>query len=150
MKPFFLYMLRCADGKLYVGHTDDLEKRIALHQSGALGGWTSSRRPVELVFADGFATRAGALEREMQVKGWTRAKKEALIARDWQRIHSLARGPDRTFVRRSTVRPSTARGPDEPAVPTAALRSGRTDSDAGSGRAGSDSVPGRTDRRRAG
>jgi predicted GIY-YIG superfamily endonuclease len=135
MKPFFLYMLRCADGKLYVGHTDDLEKRIALHKSGALGGWTKRRRPVELVFADGFATRAEALEREMQVKGWTRAKKEALIARDWKRIHSLARGPDRT-----SVRPSTTRGPDEPAVPAAALRSGRTDSDPGSGR---------TDRRRA-
>ena len=95
MKPFYLYMLRCFDGSLYVGHTDDLDARMALHHSGALGGYTSTRRPLELVYARELATRIEALELELRIKGWSRAKKEALIASDWDRVKALARGPDR-------------------------------------------------------
>jgi len=88
---FTTYLLRCADGSFYAGHTDDLEQRVAQHQSGALPGYTRSRRPVALVWSERFATREEALAVERRIKGWTKAKKEALIAGDWERISALAR-----------------------------------------------------------
>lgn len=106
MQPFFVYMLRCSDGSYYVGHTDDLETRIAEHGDGSSGGYTSRRRPVELVWSAELDSRDEALQRELQVKTWSRAKKEALIASDWQRLKDLARGPNRS------ARPSTPREPD--------------------------------------
>lgn len=89
---FWIYILRCADGSYYVGHTDHLEKRIAEHNSGTIPGYTVRKRPVTLVFSDEFPTRAEALERERQIKGWSRAKKEALIRSDWAELSRLARG----------------------------------------------------------
>ena len=89
---FWVYMLRCSDHSYYIGHTDDLERRIAEHQSGALRGYTHSRRPVVLVFAQPFAIREEALACERQAKGWSRAKKMALIQNDWKRIQQLAWG----------------------------------------------------------
>jgi LAO/AO transport system kinase len=83
-------MLRCADGSYYAGHTDDIEGRMRQHHDGAIG-YTSSRRPVELVWQGEFETREGALAFEQQIKGWSRAKKEALVAGDWERIKELAK-----------------------------------------------------------
>jgi len=57
VKPFFVYMLRCADQSYYVGHTDDLERRIGQHQAGDVEGYTRQRRPIELVWAQETATR---------------------------------------------------------------------------------------------
>ena len=57
MKPFFLYMLRCRDGSYYTGHTDDLEKRVQEHDNGTFEGYTSKRRPVQVVFVCEFGTR---------------------------------------------------------------------------------------------
>ena len=88
---FFAYLLKCNDGSYYAGHTDDLERRIAQHQSGALGGYTARRLPVQLVWSDSFATRDGAFAVERKLKGWSRAKKEALMAGDWEQIRELAR-----------------------------------------------------------
>ncbi|HEX8908899.1 MAG TPA: GIY-YIG nuclease family protein [Anaeromyxobacteraceae bacterium] len=104
MKPFWVYMLRCSDGSYYVGQTDDLEKRIAEHQAGSIPGHTSTRRPVELVFATEMTTRDEALQRERQLKRWTRAKKDALVRGDWGELKVLARGQDRR-------RPSTPGSP---------------------------------------
>lgn len=73
---FFVYILRCADGSYYVGHTDDLETRIAAHERGEIKGYTRKRRPIELVFAEEVRTREEALARERQVKGWSRAKRK--------------------------------------------------------------------------
>ncbi len=84
-------MLRCSDGKYYVGHTDNLELRLGQHQSGVLGGYTLRRRPVELVWSEYFDTRYEALSTERQIKGWSRAKKEALIRGDWDIVSTLAR-----------------------------------------------------------
>ena len=95
MLPFWVYILRCSDGLYYVGHTDDLDRRFAEHQSGELGGYTARRRPVELVFATEMPTRDEALVRERQIKNWGRAKKEALINSDWHRLIKLARGTGR-------------------------------------------------------
>ena len=88
---FWVYMLQCADKSYYVGHTDDLERRVAEHESGTIAGYTQSRRPVWLVFSDSFPTRLEALEAERRLKGWGRAKKEALVAGDWQRVSELGR-----------------------------------------------------------
>ena len=90
MNPFFLYILRCRDASYYVGHTDDLEKRVQEHDNGTFEGYTSTRRPVQVVFVCEFSTREEALERELQVKGWSRAKKEALMRDDWETIRRLA------------------------------------------------------------
>jgi LAO/AO transport system kinase len=90
MSPFHVYMLRCADGSFYVGHTDELQRRVAQHQAGELPGYTQERRPVSLVWHQETATREEALAAEMRIKGWSRAKKEALIAGDWERVKQLA------------------------------------------------------------
>ena len=89
--PFYVYILKCADGSYYTGHTDNLDVRVAAHRQGLIPGYTRKRRPVQFVFADEFPTRIDALERERQIKKWTRAKKQALIARDWPRLQHLAR-----------------------------------------------------------
>ena len=88
---FAAYLLRCNDGSYYTGHTDDLEFRQAQHQAGALGGYTAKRRPVTLVWSDQFLTRDDAFWVERKLKGWSRAKKEALLAGDWELIQALAR-----------------------------------------------------------
>ncbi len=88
---FHAYILRCSNDSYYVGHTDALERRLAQHQSGEGGGYTASRRPVELVWSQEFRTRDEALAAEQQIKGWSRAKKEALIRGDWEAIRRLAR-----------------------------------------------------------
>jgi len=89
---FWIYLLRCADGSYYAGHTDDLEKRVGEHMTGACGGYTATRLPVKLVFSQECATRIAALSFERQIKGWSHAKKEALIRGDWAEISRLAKG----------------------------------------------------------
>jgi predicted GIY-YIG superfamily endonuclease len=96
-------MLRCGDGSIYVGHTDDLGRRMAEHQNGTFGGHTARRLPVEIVWSADMPTRDEALQAELQLKGWTRAKKEALARGDWAAVKRLARGPDRR--RRSGAAP---------------------------------------------
>lgn len=89
---FHTYILQCNDGSYYTGHMDDLTIRTTQHNSSALGGYTAKRLPVELVWSEKFATRDDAFAAERQIKGWSRAKKEALIAGDWELISQLARG----------------------------------------------------------
>ena len=91
MKPFFVYLLECADGSYYVGHTDDLARRMAQHDAGEIEGYTHERRPVRLMWSQETATREEALAAEMRLKGWSRAKKEALIAGDFGRLSALAK-----------------------------------------------------------
>ncbi|WP_435203325.1 GIY-YIG nuclease family protein [Qipengyuania sp. 902] len=92
---FFTYLLRCNDGSYYVGHTEELEYRFAQHRSGALGGYTAGRLPVSLEWSQDFPTRDEAFDAERQIKGWSRAKKQALIAGDWEEISLLARNRQR-------------------------------------------------------
>jgi putative endonuclease len=89
----FVYMLRCADGSFYVGSAtgDDLTRRIAEHQTGAYPGYTSTRRPVSLVWSEHFTRITDAIAVERKVKGWSRAKKEALIKGDWGAIEQLSK-----------------------------------------------------------
>ncbi|MDP8993510.1 MAG: TrmJ/YjtD family RNA methyltransferase [Pseudomonadota bacterium] len=90
---FFAYMLRCADGSFYVGHTDDLEARLVFHQAGEVPGYTQRRRPVRLVWSESFATREEAIAAERQIKKWSREKKLGLIAGDWERVSKAAPKP---------------------------------------------------------
>ena len=80
----FVYMLRCADEPFYVGSAtgEDLTLRIAQHQAGTFEGYTSTRRPVELVWSEYFDRITDAIAVERKIKGWSRAKKEALIKGD--------------------------------------------------------------------
>ncbi|CAN5357226.1 hypothetical protein BH09PSE4_BH09PSE4_17570 [soil metagenome] len=90
---FHAYLLRCADGSYYAGHTDNIEARLAQHQTGALPGYTQNRLPVQLMWSEMFEEREQALSAERQIKGWTRAKKEALIRGDWADLHDAAIPP---------------------------------------------------------
>jgi predicted GIY-YIG superfamily endonuclease len=94
---FWTYMLRCSDGRYYTGHTDNLDRRIGEHQTGGFCRFTTRRLPVELVWAEYFPSRIEALEAERIVGGWSRAKKEALIAGDWQRVSFFAKPPKERF-----------------------------------------------------
>ena len=76
----FVYMLRCADGTLYTGWTNDLEKRVKAHNDGRGAKYTHARRPVTLVYSETLPTKEAALRREAAVKKLTRAQKLALIA----------------------------------------------------------------------
>lgn len=73
------YMVRCADGTLYTGITNDLDKRLMAHNEGTAAKYTRSRVPVTLVFTEMCEDRSAALKREMKIKGLTRAQKEGLI-----------------------------------------------------------------------
>ena len=90
---FLTYILRCADGKYYTGHTDDLERRYAEHTHGGFCAYTLQRRPVELVWCAEFPSRYEALDAELKVGKWSRAKKEALMAGDWPKLSWYARPP---------------------------------------------------------
>lgn len=90
--PFWAYMLHCNAGRFYCGHTEDLERRVAQHKAGYFEGFTKRFLPVELVWAQEFPTRAEAKAAELRIKGWSRAKKLALIRGDWDAISRLAKG----------------------------------------------------------
>jgi len=90
MQPFFVYLLRCADGSYYCGHTDDMASRMQQHQVSETG-YVATRKPIELAWQGEFEKREDAIAFEQQVKGWSRAKKDALIAGDWAGIKLLAR-----------------------------------------------------------
>ena len=88
---FHTYLVRCADGSYYCGHTESLDHRIADHNAGRFRGYTYRRRPVSLVWTADFPSRYEALSAERQIKGWSLAKKEALIDGDWILVSLLAR-----------------------------------------------------------
>lgn len=82
---FFVYMVRCADGTLYTGWSNDPPARVEAHNAGRGAKYTRSRLPVELVYSEECESLSAALKRERQIKPWSRARKEALIAGDGQR-----------------------------------------------------------------
>ena len=88
---FWCYILRCSDGKYYTGHTDNLERRMAEHQHGGYCQFTSKRQPFTLFWAQEFPSRYEALQSELIVKKWSRAKKEALVAGDLVSLQALSR-----------------------------------------------------------
>lgn len=89
-------MLKCKDNSYYIGHTDNIEKRLANHNAKTFGGYTAERLPVTLVYLEAFQTRDEAFVCERRIKGWTRKKKEALIKKNWHKLALLARKKFRT------------------------------------------------------
>ena len=87
----WLYVLRCADGSYYTGSTNNLPLRLAEHQAGEWSAYTRCRLPVELVYSQEFPSEHEAFLRERQVKGWSRAKKEALIRGDFEALIKLSK-----------------------------------------------------------
>lgn len=85
-----MYILECCDGSYYTGSTWNLEKRLAEHQIGMGAKHTAKRLPVHLVYCEEFSRIDEAFGREKQVQGWSRKKKQALIAGDFNALHALA------------------------------------------------------------
>ena len=76
---YYVYLLRCGDGTLYAGFTNDLARRLAVHNAGRGAKYTRSRLPVELVYWENFPNKSSALKREYAIKRLSRAEKLALI-----------------------------------------------------------------------
>ena len=75
----YVYMLRCGDGSLYTGWTNDLEKRVMTHQLGLGGKYTRARLPAELVYSEEWESKEAAMSREWHIKRLTREEKLKLI-----------------------------------------------------------------------
>ncbi len=89
---YFVYILECSDGSFYTGVTNDLERRLKEHISGSnKESYTFSKRPVELKWFGSFTRIEHAIEKEKQLKKWSKAKKQALINDDWDRIQNLSK-----------------------------------------------------------
>lgn len=91
MKNYFVYILECSDKSYYTGVTNNLEKRLAEHQSGAIHGYASARLPVSLIYSECFHDINDAIRFERQVKGWSRKKKEALVRGDFDALIALSK-----------------------------------------------------------
>lgn len=92
MKLYYVYILKCSDSSYYIGVTNNIERRLSEHNLGLIkNSYTSTRLPVELVFNAEFNDIRHAIAFEKQIKGWSRAKKEALIKGDWDLISLLAK-----------------------------------------------------------
>lgn len=91
MSDWFVYILRCSDGSLYTGQTNNLESRLVAHNSGKGAKYTASRRPVVMVYHEPAKSKSAALQRELQIKSWTKAKKTALIQGDYGTLNKLSR-----------------------------------------------------------
>jgi putative endonuclease len=92
MRPLYIvYILECADGRLYIGITNNLERRLFEHNSAANSqSWTARRLPVKVVYYEQYKYVNDAIAREKQLKRWSLAKKRALINGEFERLSKLA------------------------------------------------------------
>lgn len=82
VKKYYFYVLRCSDNSLYCGMTTDLEKRVKEHGFGSRGAkYLRGKKPVKLIYSEEYSDIKTAMGRELEVKSWTKVKKEALVAR---------------------------------------------------------------------
>jgi putative endonuclease len=96
----YVYIVECRDGSYYTGVTNDVHRRLFEHNEGTDSkAYTYSRRPVRLAFTENFGDPRYAIAAEKRIKGWTRRKKEALIAGDWETIQELAECKNETHHR---------------------------------------------------
>ena len=87
MKTYFVYIVKCSDNSYYTGLTNDLDRRLGEHQSGKnKDSYTFDKRPIQLMWFETFNDVLNAIAIEKQIKGWSRRKKEALIAQDWDKL----------------------------------------------------------------
>lgn len=97
----YMYILECVDGSYYTGSTKDLERRLWQHQNGLGANHTAKRLPVKLVYCEFYDRVSDAFYREKQVQGWSRKKKQALMAGDTNELHRLAECQNETHCRRA-------------------------------------------------
>ena len=90
-KKGYMYILECSNGKYYTGSTVNLEDRIAQHQNGEGANFTKKYRPVKLLYFEEYDRIDFAFNREKQVQGWSRKKKEALINLEYDKLPELAK-----------------------------------------------------------
>src|SRR5512134_579041 len=93
LMPYVVYILECSDGSYYTGSAANLPRRLLEHETGASpSAYTFSRRPVKLVWtSEEVARYSDALRFERQIKGWSRAKKQALIRGDYEAVHEVVK-----------------------------------------------------------
>jgi len=92
--PAWVYILRCADGSCYTGSSRavEVDTRLSEHELALFAtAYTASRRPVTLVYAERFEMIVDAIAAERRIKGWSRAKKEALINGDWLTLQARSK-----------------------------------------------------------
>ena len=87
----YMYILRCSNGEYYSGSTNNLELRIEEHHQGKGSNFSWKYLPVELIYKEEFNSEEEAFKREKQIQGWSRAKKEALMSGDIEKLKSLSR-----------------------------------------------------------
>ena len=109
-----VYILKCSDGSYYTGLTKQaIEARVWEHDERIYDGYTRKRRPVQLVFTETYDRIVDAVARERQIKGWSRAKKQALIALRYDDLPNLSKSRRATGCcarRASAAHPSTSSG----------------------------------------
>jgi len=99
-----VYIVQCSDGSYYTGLTrQEVATRVSEHNNGKFVGHTSKRRPVKLIWSSHFDRIDEAIATERRVKGWSRAKKEAMMREDWDALRELSRSAPRPH-------PSTSSG----------------------------------------
>ena len=87
MKSYYVYIVECSDKSYYIGITNSMERRLEQHNSEKnKTAYTFSKRPVKLVWIESYTDVNLAIEKEKQLKGWSRKKKQALIAEDWDKL----------------------------------------------------------------
>ncbi|OGP56776.1 MAG: hypothetical protein A2V67_15010 [Deltaproteobacteria bacterium RBG_13_61_14] len=88
---YYVYILRCSDNSFYVGSSKDVDERVKAHNKGVGPDYTRNRRPVLQVYSEECESKTAAVNRERQIKKWTRAKKEALIAGNVEKLRQLSK-----------------------------------------------------------
>ena len=89
---YYVYIVLCSDGSYYTGVTNDLKRRIYEHNhKNDFFSYTNNRKPVTLLYYEVYVSSMEAIRREKQIKGWRRAKKEALIRGDIETLKSLSK-----------------------------------------------------------
>lgn len=92
MRTYFVYILQCADNSFYIGLTNNIKRRVLEHSTGYYpNSYTSKRLPIELLYREIYACPYKAREREIQLKGWSRVKKIALIENDFDALPGLSK-----------------------------------------------------------
>ena len=100
-RSLYVYIVECADQLYYTGSTDNVEARVMKHNTGEYGGFTASRRPVRLVYSQEFQSAIEAVTAERQLKGWSRAKKKALIEGKYDLLVELSKCTEKRKVPRT-------------------------------------------------
>jgi predicted GIY-YIG superfamily endonuclease len=88
---WYTYILKCADGSFYTGHTNNIIERLCRHNAGRGPKWTACRLPVELAYQEHHENEESAVKRENQIKKWSRSKKKALIQGNAEKLKSLSK-----------------------------------------------------------